>query len=970
MLRLSLLSIASLFLFLSAHAQTDTENILAGTNARGEKVYLVRYAENRVWHVDEVVQHADGWPDLVSRKYFQRRDQAEVAQVQLQAKLQQVQSINPLMRNESAEMVLQGGSLWATTQSWNWDWEKKYAQWLTDNMDSGYFKKYGVATDCADVAYASRWIFARINGLPVANHLSGANTLMTNQSMRPEWANLPTAKNWYEDKRFKAALNYLLNLTYTHSLMRDSYPVAITPANFLPGIHHLDLREASGHTQLVHRVDISDQGLVPFQIIQSTTPRKVRELNESLFWGSELAKKGTNGFLRILWPKVKNGTYTLEKPENMPGYSLEQYDPGFLRDDKTANCVEVMLRLKPTLNFVNVLKSGFQNLKDMFQARIGVVEEGYRQCPKRSCAPDGSTYDAWSTPSRDKHIKDLMVQLTELNMMSLPTQTKTEMKLVTKQAMASTAVQFDGDDYTLQALYYAWTYGLFSSDPNDEPGLRWGITPEFFAQRLQKNLVKLLGERKTLISSLNDNILKTDFLIAQNYCGAVSDQQCLRFKSQELVKPLSILGQSKPLEAWLEQSLWLNSDPKQTPANQWGALRGQSKFQALPANLEHFDVSAGGIGYLKQKDGQVRIGPMGANGIEDQALPAGFQWTSFQLKEAIAWAAAPGKILSYDFSTQVQVVYTTPFAETAEILLFTPGGVVAKTPTAVWSLQFAGTALNSVWQEGLSSIAIPNDHLIVGQQGGHWSIYDFTAAQPQVYQSPQELTEFYLFKETSKVLGLYADQKSFFIEKGTGKVTDVSHLEGFLIWSDDLQTAILWKNSPMGIYASTLDSQFQVKDSRKIGDYGTTQDDFILAFSFTQPGKLYKMQNNRVEEVPLRVDEEGIADLSNSYIVTGIKGMKDRFRVRKLDSSQALLEGRRFMLLGNQKDMRWIFTEGSDESNVSLIDLKNPKAPALMTGEFFKYSGLARGTSSGEIGSIQRGVVLKYQGFRFWVEFP
>ena len=47
--------------------------------------------------------------------------------------------------------------------------------------------------------------------------------MLTHETYRASWARLPKDPDWTKDKRFRAVLDNLLNTTYTHTLMRDSY---------------------------------------------------------------------------------------------------------------------------------------------------------------------------------------------------------------------------------------------------------------------------------------------------------------------------------------------------------------------------------------------------------------------------------------------------------------------------------------------------------------------------------------------------------------------------------------------------------------------------------------------------------------------------------------------------------------------------------------------------------------------------
>lgn len=965
----SLLILAVLFSFsLNANAQTDntSESILSGLNARGEKVFLVRYQEDRVWRVDEIVQHADGWQDRVSRKYFTYRWEAEQAQAQLQTRYAQVQAVNPLMQMQSNELVLQGGSLWPTTQAWSWEWEKKYAQWLTANMNADFYTKYKIATDCADVAYSARWIFARIYGLPAANRLSGTGTTLTNQSMRPEWQSLPTAANWYEDKRFRAALNYLLDNTYTHVLMRDSYPIAITPENFLPGVHHLDVREVSGHTQLVHRVDLSDTALVPYLIVQSTTPRKVRSLNESLSWGSDQAKKGQNGFLRLLWPKVKNGVYTLEKPENMPGYSLEQYATDFIREKDRPNFLEVLLRLKPNLNFVTLVKTGYENLKDMFKNRVTVVDEGFAKCPKRSCAPDSQLFDDWSTPSRDKHITETIAQLEIFDYSPLPEAMRKDVAKVASQARSSVALNLNGEDYQLKSLIFAWKSKLFSSDPNDEPGVRWGIAPEFLSQKIQKDFSTLLTARKTKISNESDNLLRENLVIANTYCVYFGDAQCLRFRAQELTKPISLVGQTRSLQEWLEFSLWFNADAQQTPANQWGGLRATSKYQRIPVDVETFFVTKTGLGFLKTK-GETRVGMMGINGLQDEPLPGGYVWLTVARQSSVAWAFAPGSLLRQDFVNGTQTVFAVPQLQTAKIVRPGSQSLLLESDGELWSLQVQGGQLAAVWHGPVNAGHLEGDYYF-SENAGQWNILDFTQPVPKITLVGENLSKAKVFKGNANYVGLTANMKQLIIEKATGVVHDITALGPSYLWSEGLSRVLLWSMADKGVMDVVLDGQFNVVSKKKVGDWANISGNTAVAMSMTGPARIFQMVGEDLKEMPMRSDETGIRDWSMPWIVARLK-TEGQFRLRNVDGSKTLYEGGPMMLIGHQETPEWIFSGSPADPSLKVVSVKNPKGASYLSGQFFAIiDGMMFSDNFTTPQTADRGLVLNYQGVQFWVE--
>jgi len=959
------------FFSFCAQAQTDvsSESIFTGANPSGEKVFLIRYQEGPVWRVDEIVQHADGWQDLVSSHEYSSSAEAAHAQLQLKHRFSSAQVMIPFDKQVSGnDRVLSGGSLWPTTESWSWEWEIKYAQWLMANMTTDFFQKYNFATDCADVVYSSRWIFARIHGLPAANRLSGTNSLFTNQSLRSEWQKLPTAANWYEDQRFLAALNYLLDNTYTHSLKDDSYPIAITPEFFLPGAHHIDIRAASGHAQLVHRVDLSDAAMVPYMIIQSTIPRKVRILSESMSWGSEQAKIGVNGFMRLVWPRVENGTYSLEKPENMPGYSLEQYAPDFIRQKDRPNYLEVLLRLKPNVNFVSVVKSGYADLIAMIKTRAALVKEGFGHCPNRSCSPESRAFDDWSTPSRDKKIKDTIQQLGMISSLPLPEDVHREIRDIVVKAYGTEVLSFYGETYQLRSLIFSWINQLYSSDPNDEPSVRWGITPESFSLKIQNDFAKHFEARKIKVTVEADNTLRGYLGMINSYCLFFSEAQCQRFKTQELKKPVQLLGQTRSLQEWLEFSLWLNSDEQQSPANQWGALQATSKFQPLPEDVESFFVPKAGLGFLNTKT-QTQVGVMGTRGLIPAALPPGYSWLAASRATSVGWAFKPGSLLRHDFINRTKAEYAVPQLRTAKIIRALSKHLWVESGGQLWSLHLRDNQIVVLWKGAVKNGHMDGEYYFY-ENAGSGRLIDLSQAIPKVLSVPGNPAHAKIFKSNKSYIGVEINPKRYIVETATGVVRDVSALGLLGFWSDGFSRVLVFNYSDGSILNVVLDKKFNIVSKQKIGERVLFIDNMAIVKSASGSMRVYQLVGEELKETELQADEGGIRDWKMPWIVTGLKD-KGQFRLRQLDGSQILYEGGPFVMAGNQVAPEWIYRGAPGDRNLKLVSLKNPQGPAYRKGQF---TAVEEGTfvSAGIFPasvSADRGLLLNYQGFKFWVEF-
>ena len=105
--------------------------------------------------------------------------------------------------------------VWVSTNSWSLDWEKKYSQWVkeeveTDVFTSGRWKD--LSTDCADAIYTIRAIFAYENNLPF--HFRNPNKYGQRFTNKMSQFNRYTKE---ADVRFKKFLYWMHGLiSHTH----------------------------------------------------------------------------------------------------------------------------------------------------------------------------------------------------------------------------------------------------------------------------------------------------------------------------------------------------------------------------------------------------------------------------------------------------------------------------------------------------------------------------------------------------------------------------------------------------------------------------------------------------------------------------------------------------------------------------------------------------------------------------------
>lgn len=521
--------------------------------------------------VEKFERAADGWQDRTGQWVFPTEEEAdrflkERRGFSARADAEFGTDGNEL-RGKGPGAASERGVLWTAKAKWDLGWEEKFSQWVATDIDAQFWVRHKVATDCADALYSLRWIFARMHGLEMVSKLSGSGDYFTHRSLRDSWSRLPTAAQWHQDKRFLAALDYLLRNTYTHSLMADSYPIRIDRESVKPGVYHLDLHDRSGHTQIIHRTDENPGTLLPFLIVQSTVPRKVRELSVSGFWYSQQPRPRKGGLLRMRWPQLSKGSFRLAAPEGMPFYSTEQYAKDFLRKEGFPYNQEVYLRLNPDLDFQKVVDEAYGSIRGSFRDRVQIVEDGYKACSRGACPPNSSLYDEWSTPSRDGRIGELILQVRMIQ--------NTNSTVRAPDWLQDPFLDLDGEVYSLQALIAAWTGHRYSSEPADLPDRRWGVSSSAIRDWSKSKATSALRDREAKLranksSAEEDQVLMKVRSEASSYCATSPERQCREWLATLEKETLSVRGDSWTLRALFERAPWFFSNPSDGLSRQWG----------------------------------------------------------------------------------------------------------------------------------------------------------------------------------------------------------------------------------------------------------------------------------------------------------------------------------------------------------------------------------------------------------------
>lgn len=485
----------SVFFMSFAHAEEAVQEKLKTYIASGCVVKLRQFPDSAGYRVTLTRYCDELLPDLLSDVYFSKLESAS-SYFEIEARNREGTEVssgfsyaNSLKKTQASSE--DGGSIWEAKHEWNEEWETKYSEWVANEVGEDFFSVHGIATDCADAAYGLRWIFSRMHGLPAMATID-RTVKMTERTAKEAWRELPVAEQWHQDQRFRAALEYLMKMTYTHTLELDTYPVLISTEYLVPGAIHLSLYGESGHAMIVKRVDPS---VAPYIfLISSTVPRSVRELSPSGFWSATLIKEG-EGFRRFAWPH-------LSKKSDTPGYSNQQYELSFLRGHMSF-AQAVLSRFGVQFNIEARMNDGVTSLRAALGERLALVQAAQEKCAPGTeggaCQEGTRAYENLSTFSRDKRLRELILQL-ELLYSECRFRLLKGCEETWNRELASNVVLSDRSVMRLKDLVPVWSLGLYQSDPNVSEHARWGFDTEALLKQIAGRIKYLTEKREALIA--------------------------------------------------------------------------------------------------------------------------------------------------------------------------------------------------------------------------------------------------------------------------------------------------------------------------------------------------------------------------------------------------------------------------------------------------------------------------------------
>lgn len=594
--------------------------------------YVLVTPENGLWVVDHYEEKSGKLPNLLSHHAFSSRLAAEKFQKEHFANWflrKSRTSEEPIFVTEKSQRVL-----WRVKEEWSDAWEQKFADWVHQEVTESFFVDHNISVDCADVAFVVRWIFARVHALPAANRLAGGRVLFTQDSMKSEWGNLPTDPDWHKDKLFLRALKYLASHAYTHSLYDDSYPIAIQPYSLTPGVHHLSLGGRSGHTLIVTDTQPLNPMKVPIVMMASTVPAEARMLIRSGYSYQRPAVK-EGGFMRMRWPVRSSQGWKLKSAQQMPHYSMEQYDEKVF-PNSSPHPLHVYRRINPHFDPLVLIQSLAQEVQQALKIRQQVVEDGYKHCQSHDCTEGSAGYEDWSTPSRDRQLEQLLnlLESTYNELSSLDPRISAWWAALLKQ---EDFFEIDGETYSLEILQSQWRKKLYSSDPQLPTENRWNLTANSLLQLVQKRIQEAITARQTKIKKntckncvyasadftefhtfAEDKQILENLLLVNNYCDQHATSRCQQMKTLLQTATFQWDHQNVSFSEAFDRAPFLNSDPRSPAAERWPpsmgtviSIKGYVSAITESANLIAYRFEGGNL-VLRKSDNSALSLPQGA----------------------------------------------------------------------------------------------------------------------------------------------------------------------------------------------------------------------------------------------------------------------------------------------------------------------------------------------------------------------
>lgn len=494
--------------------------------------------------------------------------------------------------------------LWKASNTWSKEWEQKFSEWIEKEVDSDFYHRLGIRTDCADAVIGLRWVFARNNSLPVANTLADTGNLFGHFSMNRKWNKLPKADLWYQDELFMTALDYVMDLTSTRTLIKDGYPLSISTEALKAGAFFLTRNQSDGHAKFISKTNYTDPLSLPIYTLSSTSPRELRKLQLEIMVDQEWPYPGAKEILGFRKPVKIGDEWKLLSPEKNDYYSLEQFD-STLKIQYPQFIKFVLKKTKGDFDPAHLTKYGAQDIKSYIIQRIDIVSKGYEYCSKNKCPKGSTAFDEWSTPSRDSKLKKKYEDMVFL--IKAFSEFASGLDLMWEKELLETKVLIYDREVSLSQVQFLIESGKFSSDPNELPLRRFGLETKAELLKLSEEVKAKLLQRVAFIeekgSCLNncppssllwvsktthtlDKELLNLYTEIESYCHLTGDKGCLKNisgfdESIRISNEINIEEKLSYHELYLRIP-YFNSDPRASLDRRWGVVTNGVQMAMLP----------------------------------------------------------------------------------------------------------------------------------------------------------------------------------------------------------------------------------------------------------------------------------------------------------------------------------------------------------------------------------------------------
>lgn len=395
---------------------------------------------------------------------------------------------------------------------WDESDEDAYSQWVATEVNGHFNESSGLLADCADVGQLFRWVYARNHLLPVANSLTGSGKLFGHFSGSRDWDSLPTSPDWKKDERFKAAMRYLFDNSYTRTLVEDIYPTFIQPQFVRPGSMFMIIRPHSGHTQTIVSVDPKNG----IQTAWGNEPSTERIDETQII----IEFKNQQKFGRHRTPFFNGTSWELTAPEQMYGYATEQFNQKFRSQFEYVDWVDQRLGVhEPDTNRLYNLVSDFEQA---VASRYTVTVSSLYPCFYNRCDIDSAEYNDFSTFSRDARIQK---EIAEIRSLILKLGPKDPVVVTVQKKLKDMGPIIKGLPLTyLNLIEDEKASAALNSDPTVSFLKRWGIDERVDSANL--NFMALSAVVKSLLWTRNGLVAR-----AYSYCHNGCDETTTQIRA-------------------------------------------------------------------------------------------------------------------------------------------------------------------------------------------------------------------------------------------------------------------------------------------------------------------------------------------------------------------------------------------------------------------------------------------------------